>query len=78
MLSAYYIRVRAVNIRHYTEFAGGLMQAEGRHTAVGGHLSLQLLDPALGLCKAVFTRYVKNNHRCSSSPERKDNMTTKL
>lgn len=36
--------------------------------AVGAHLSLQLLDPALGLRKAVLACYVKHNHRCCSSP----------
>ena len=33
------------------------------------HLSLQLLDPALGLCKAIFAGNVEHNHCRSSSPE---------
>ena len=37
-------------------------------TLVEAHLSLQLLYPALSLCKAVFARDVKYNHGCSSSP----------
>ena len=37
------------------------------------YLSLELLDPALGLGKAVFASDVKDNDSCSCSPAAQNN-----